>query len=396
MKIGVVPGVRYYKKQKQYYTTTSYHKDMWMEYLDVFNDVLILAQAQKTIKVEDGFKPVLDKNIEFLEYPWAKGVLTTGCRLPAMFLRAYKASQKADVWLLHAPSFETIALWPWLIMFNKPYALILRGEQTLSIPYLKMRGIKNARFVTWVFKTILWLQRSSAVACVGVARYLSETYRPLGRYKKIYAISDNRIPLDMYRTPKSFSDVFKNRNIICLGRVEGQKNPIGMIKALTELDKLGFKKWQFTWVGDGPLKEKAQKVAKELGLEERVRFLGFVPWDNIFDILEKSDLYILNSVSEGMPRAMLEAMACALPCIGTNICGIPELLDPEDMVPIMADRKLALKMYEVLNDAKRLNEMSFRNLERAKDYSSENLIKKQNNFYRDLKNSVVLNDNVSN
>jgi glycosyltransferase involved in cell wall biosynthesis len=82
---------------------------------------------------------------------------------------------------------------------------------------------------------------------------------------------------------------------------------------------------------------------------------------------------------------MIEAMARALPCLGTRVGGIPELLDDRDLVAADNADALAEKMNEVLSSPERLMEMSARNLERAQEYRPELLERRRNEFYRSLR-----------
>jgi glycosyltransferase involved in cell wall biosynthesis len=72
-------------------------------------------------------------------------------------------------------------------------------------------------------------------------------------------------------------------------------------------------------VGDGPLKEKLLEQAKGLGLDGRVMFAGFR--EDVRPYLHASSAFIMTSHREGLPLAILEAMACGLPCIVTDVGG---------------------------------------------------------------------------
>lgn len=81
---------------------------------------------------------------------------------------------------------------------------------------------------------------------------------------------------------------------------------------------------------------------------------------------------------------MIEAMARGLPCVGTTVGGIPELLPPEDLVPPGDVPALAAKIRQVLGDPQRLAQMSRRNLEKAREYSEHMLTPRRDEFCRYL------------
>ena len=140
---------------------------------------------------------------------------------------------------------------------------------------------------------------------------------------------------------------------------------------------------KLTLIGDGKHRSELEARAKSLGLGERVSFLGqLCGGDAVMAQLDLADLFVLPSHQEGLPRAMVEAMARALPCIGSTVGGIPELLPPEDMVPPGDATALANKIREVVTNPERMTRMSARNLEKAKDYRDEVLEERRNQFYR--------------
>ncbi|GAG41465.1 unnamed protein product, partial [marine sediment metagenome] len=119
-------------------------------------------------------------------------------------------------------------------------------------------------------------------------------------------------------------------------------------------------------IGDGRMRADLQAMPAVKKLGKRLRFLGQFPaGEAIRDELDKADLFVLPSRQEGLPRAMIEAMARALPCIGSTVGGFPELLPHEDLVPPDNTEALARKVQEVLMDKDRMQRMSQRNLEKA-------------------------------
>jgi glycosyltransferase involved in cell wall biosynthesis len=118
----------------------------------------------------------------------------------------------------------------------------------------------------------------------------------------------------------------------------------------------------------------------------RTLFLGELPaGEAVRAELDRADLFVLPSRTEGLPRAMLEAMARALPCLGSTVGGIPELLPPEDMVSPGDVTALARKIREVLADPPRMSRMSARNLEKAQAYREEILQERRVAFYQHVK-----------
>jgi glycosyltransferase involved in cell wall biosynthesis len=139
---------------------------------------------------------------------------------------------------------------------------------------------------------------------------------------------------------------------------------------------------QLILVGDGKHRAELEAKATTLGLGQCVRFLGRLPaGDAVRAQLDRADLFVLPSYQEGLPRAMIEAMARGLPCIGSTVGGIPELLPSEDMVPPGDAAVLAHKIRQVVTAPHRMSRQSARNLEKAQDYKDEVLNRRRIAFY---------------
>jgi glycosyltransferase involved in cell wall biosynthesis len=136
-------------------------------------------------------------------------------------------------------------------------------------------------------------------------------------------------------------------------------------------------------LGDGLYRAELEALAATLGLGQRVGFQGLLPTSEaVREELDRADIFVLPSHQEGLPKAMIEAMARSLPCIGSTVGGIPELLASEDLVPPGDVTALASKIREVATNPERMARMSARNLEKAKDYTDEALLERRKEFYR--------------
>jgi glycosyltransferase involved in cell wall biosynthesis len=99
-----------------------------------------------------------------------------------------------------------------------------------------------------------------------------------------------------------------------------------------------------------------QGLAKKLEIDKRVIFTGWLEKEELWKIYLASDLFVLPSLSEGMPNAILEALGTGLPCIGSNIAGVKEILQYEELMFNPSDNKeLAYKIMKLLNDRMHLD-----------------------------------------
>jgi glycosyltransferase involved in cell wall biosynthesis len=159
------------------------------------------------------------------------------------------------------------------------------------------------------------------------------------------------------------------------------KAPDVLIRALGQCVRAGLDA-ELTIVGDGQYRGQLEQLAATLDLTGRVHFVGHVSGpDAVRAHLDRADLFVLPSRQEGLPRAMIEAMARGLPCIGSRVGGIPELLADEDLVAAGSVDELASKIQEMAGTPERLYEAATRNFQTVKEYREDALAKKREEFY---------------
>lgn len=112
--------------------------------------------------------------------------------------------------------------------------------------------------------------------------------------------------------------------LITIGELINRKNHETSIKSIY---KSKNNKIKLLICGEGSQKDELIKLVKELGLEDRIYFLGFRT--DIKELLNISDIFIFPSYQEGLPRAMMEAMSSGLPCIASSIRGNVDLINNE-------------------------------------------------------------------
>ncbi len=116
--------------------------------------------------------------------------------------------------------------------------------------------------------------------------------------------------------------------IVCVGRLVGAKGQHILIAAFQHLVAEG-RNVRLRLVGKGPDREYLEAAVARLKLQEKVVFDGPVGADRVRQILETAAIFTLPSFAEGIPVALMEAMAMEIPCVSTTIAGIPELIRNE-------------------------------------------------------------------
>lgn len=110
---------------------------------------------------------------------------------------------------------------------------------------------------------------------------------------------------------------------------------------ITAFQRSGNPAGQLTLVGDGPLREQLANQIESEGLQEHVEFTGLVPRDEVYKYFQSSDLFVSTSYGEGLPIAVLEAMACSCPVLLSDIPPHREIAEGTDFIPLIASDDVA-------------------------------------------------------
>jgi glycosyltransferase involved in cell wall biosynthesis len=122
---------------------------------------------------------------------------------------------------------------------------------------------------------------------------------------------------------------------LCVAALREYKGHRVLLDALAGADGL-LERVELDLVGGGELRDDLEERVRRLGLGERVRFLGGRPEEEVRRLLTETDLFVLPSVigsdgnMEGLPVALIEALACGLPAVSSDMSGIPELVRDGD------------------------------------------------------------------
>jgi glycosyltransferase involved in cell wall biosynthesis len=114
-------------------------------------------------------------------------------------------------------------------------------------------------------------------------------------------------------------------HLLAVGRLRAVKDHAFLLRACAQLCRGGLD-FQCEIAGEGPERRNLELLIREYGLEERVHLLGHVPYEQQGALYQRADVCVLTSRSEGIPLALMEAMARAKIVVAPAITGIPELV----------------------------------------------------------------------
>ncbi len=136
-------------------------------------------------------------------------------------------------------------------------------------------------------------------------------------------ILPNSIDVNMFRQ----DDLAKKQfDIISLGRLSPEKELCNLVEIVLKLKQLK-PNIKVGIAGKGPEKENILSAIKRFNLEENIFLLGYV--DNIVEFYNSGKIFLLTSRTEGLPRSVLEAMSCGIPCVASNVGDMEDIIDDE-------------------------------------------------------------------
>jgi colanic acid/amylovoran biosynthesis glycosyltransferase len=113
--------------------------------------------------------------------------------------------------------------------------------------------------------------------------------------------------------------------VVCTGRLVPEKGQTLLVHSIRALVDRGLDA-ELVLIGDGPGRERLEKLVADLGLSDRITFTGSLPPAEVFAHVKTATVFCLPSFAEGIPVALMEAMAIGVPVISTQVFGIPELV----------------------------------------------------------------------
>lgn len=226
----------------------------------------------------------------------------------------------------------------------------------------------------------------------GLITINQEDYRRAQKFHagKTILIPGVGIDLDKFQKKEPTRQEIRNklgipeRKIILMsvGELTKRKNHMAVIEALACL-----KEYDILYVvcGDGPMKARLRARAEELGVRERVKLLGFRK--DIAELHKMADIFVFPSLQEGLPVALMEAMASGLPIVASRIRGNEDLIQNNRggyLVKAQDSKQLAEAISKMIKNPEQRDKMEKRNLEIIKHYGQNAVLQKMKEFFNEI------------
>lgn len=393
MKLIFITEARYVKLSNgEFYSLeSSFAMPLYHRYLKHFDEVLIMARL-KTGSEKEVIKSNLisDERVRVLGVPYYVGFKQFILKYFKLKIAISNNLKEIDICnsvvICRIPGRIGSISIGMLRKLNIPY-----GVEVVGDPYdLFAKGVVNhpLRIPIRYFATssLKKLVREAPAALYVTKEALQKRY-PCRNFA--IGVSDVVIPATYFADEAKTLPDNKVIKLISVGSLDQMyKSPDIVLRAL-EILKRREVKCSLSWIGDGKYLNHVKQLAFDLSVENEVQFLGKLPaGESVRNKLCKSDIFLLISRTEGLPRAMIEAMACGLPCIGTPVGGIPELIGDEFLIEVDDPVSLANKILYLISNPQIAHQQAIRNLLLSQDYEESKLELKRKQFYDYLKELV--------
>ena len=271
------------------------------------------------------------------------------------------------------------------ILRLKPDAILAFGENSnpsvllatwgINIPvYVSDRMHPKARLPKHTF----WLKKRLYPKAAGIVAQTNLAKQVMQGYLKRSNIVVIPNPVNVIKR----KELSKKTSIVAVGRLEKVKGFEYLIRAFAKIDAPG---WKLNIVGDGSLMPSLKDLAAQLGVNQEVTFHGHL--NDFREQVSEASIYVLPSLKEGFPNALLEAMSVPLPCIVTDFMGANnEIIQDGDnglIVPVGDADAMAMEIKRLIEHPE-LREKLAANAVRVREvYAFDKIAKRYLEFIKD-------------
>lgn len=242
-------------------------------------------------------------------------------------IRAQPLSDRRNLGKLDLPTVLSLRTY---LRNRQPSVLLAFGSSTLKYAVLTTRLLRRRPLLAYasIGEPLYWarnsLQRASYRALLGgVDLVLSVSERTSSQLRQALGVSARKLRITPTGVPASLLEISPTRQddefrVLFVGSLSAEKDPMTALHAFAKLATNS----RLRMLGTGPLEQELRTAISDLGLKERVELAGSV--DRIEPHLAWASALLLTSKTEGLPAAVLEAAAAALPVIAYDVGGVGE------------------------------------------------------------------------
>ncbi|WP_286729275.1 glycosyltransferase [Acinetobacter sp. UBA1297] len=383
MKVLYIYDHKFITNNGNYFSEGKFSNKIFTRYDCLKANIVIISRKINSEQVE--YYNKIDK--ENIKFSPVKGVKFYFIFSTYFFINLVKIAYyivRSDLLIVRMPSILGLFVLSINLIFKKKYAVELVGNGREAWFNIKSKNSYFYKKIAILLDKIRKFHIFNANGVIYVTKKDLQKYYPTKGFVAVASNVEVNVEKNFYLDRKAEArDYYK---IGLIGSFNNEYKGIETaIKAIKILKDQGVNS-KLNIVGSGKLKEYYLNLAKRLDIEHDIIFLGSIKGgENIFQWLDSLDVYIQPSYTEGLPRALIEAMSRGLPAIATQVGGIPELLDKEYLIPPKDHKRLALSLINLLGDSHERYNQSRKNFEQVKYYDSNYLTQQREIFWKKFK-----------
>jgi len=389
----VADGHYYQTPDGTVYSDSVFDYTFYKRYLSAFDHVYAVIRAKQVQEAPSGKKLASGARISFFLLPNYHG--------PYQFIKKYLSIKKRvkeicndkqiDCAIFRIPAATANIVGRCFQKTGKPFAV-----EVVTDPWANFGPLAKGNKIMLWFVSRSWtnavkdLCMQADGASYVTERYLQKLYPPkCAKYNEGFTASYSSVELseDGFGQPKKWAD---SQTIFTITHAANYfssygKGHLTVMDAIKIVREKGYDV-RVQFIGDGPKRVVFEEYAKKLGIKDSVQFLGrLANGDEVRKVVSNSDILILPTFAEGLPRVLLEAMSVGVPCLSSPICGIPEILTNEYLYDFADSEGFASGIIKLITSPENLEKASRNNIATAQNFASGVLNKKRDIFYKQLR-----------
>jgi glycosyltransferase involved in cell wall biosynthesis len=360
----------------------------WRRYLDIFDEVTVVARVGPTSQADDRWRRADGEGVTFHGVPHYVGPVAYALRYFGVRRKISTGLAPGNALIMRVPSVVGSCLDSQL-PHGRPFGLEVLGDvYDIFAPGAIDHPLRP--FLRRWFTSNLQRQCRRACAIAYVSRETLQRRYPPAKTALSIGCSDVELPESAFvHTARIYDGSETPFRIVSIGTMEVSYKGFDTLIDATALCAAEGLDINLVMIGEGRHRPELAQRVQVRGLIQQVKFTGrlFGP-EELRKEMDQAHIFALASKTEGLPRAMIEAMARALPCVGTSVGAIPELLPREALFSREDVDGLARLISALARDPEMLSRMSARNLAAARDYHSTVLKNLRREFYQRVKEAT--------
>lgn len=379
-----------YRHDGKYYIGSEERNEFLHRYLRVFEEVRLALRCIDEPELKKQRIPLDDERIEIVPLPIFHGPVQYVIRYFSVRKAIKNITNDCDAIVLRLPSTVAQRISKEVIRKNLPYAT--------EIVFDACDGAETANNIV---EKLLWkvidkqmrhtCYNANGVSCV-TEHYLQRRYFS----KKANAFTSHYSSLALDKSFFISARAYPDHQPLTIAHVDLQiglfsrKGTAEIIRALKMLKDQGIvvnvKFAGDDWDGSSV---KIIEYAKSKGVGDQVECIGFLTRPELNEFLNKSDLFVLPTKAEGLPRVIIEAIAKGMPCVTTPVSGNPELIPKHFLVGFSDVETMAERIKEIVTNQEVYEKCSKENYEHSLQYEASILEARRDAFYTRLKETIT-------